>query len=88
MSLELRDRIVSSHRLGEGYQKMSAALKVPKNTVASIILNWKKFGTTKSLPRAGRMAKLSNQWRRALVMEVTKNPMVTLTELQSSSVEM
>ena len=37
LSVELRDRIVSRHRSGEGYQ-MSAALKVPKNTVASIIL--------------------------------------------------
>ena len=36
----------------------------------------------------GRPAKLSNRWRRALVREVTKNPMVTLKELQSSSVEM
>ena len=67
---------------------MSAALKVPKNTVASIILKWKKFGTTKTLPRGGCPAKLSNRGRRALVWEVTKNPMVTLTELQSSSVEM
>ena len=33
-------------------------------------------------------AKLSNWWRRALVREVTKNLMVTLTEFQSSSVEM
>ena len=88
MSVELRDRIVSRHRSGEGYQNISAALKVPKNTVASIILKWKKFGTTKTLPRAGRPAKLSNRGRRALVREVTKNPMVTLTELQSSSVEM
>ena len=53
--------IVSMHRSGEGYQKVSAALKVPENTVASIILNWKKFGTTKTLPRAGRPAKLSNR---------------------------
>ena len=30
------------------YQKMSAALKVPKNTGTSIILNGKKFGTTKT----------------------------------------
>uniref|UniRef100_A0AAZ3R014 Transposase Tc1-like domain-containing protein n=1 Tax=Oncorhynchus tshawytscha TaxID=74940 RepID=A0AAZ3R014_ONCTS len=67
---------------------MSAALKVPKNTVASIILKWKKFGTTKTLPRASRPVKRSNRGRRALVREVTKNPMVTLTELQSSSVEM
>ena len=58
-------------------------MKVPKNTLATIILKWKKFGTTKTLPRAGRRAKLSNRGRRALVSEVTKNPMVTLTELQS-----
>ena len=57
------------------------------NTVASIILKWKKFGTTKTLPRVGRLTKLSNQGRRALVREVTKNPLVTLTELQRSSVE-
>ena len=61
------------------------SIERPKNTVAS---KWKKFGTTKTLPRAGRPAKLSNRWRRALVREVTQNPMVTLTELHSSSVEM
>ena len=87
-SVEVRDRIVSRPRSGEGYQNISAALKVPKNTVASILLRWKKFGTTKTLPRAGCLAKLSNRGRRALVREVTKNLMVTLTELQSSSVEM
>ena len=53
LSIELRDRIVPRYRSGEGYQKMSAALKVPKNTVASIILKWKKFGTTKTLSRNG-----------------------------------
>jgi hypothetical protein len=63
-------------------------LKVPKNIVASMILRWKKFGTPKTLARAGCSTKLSNRGRRALVREVTKNPVVTLTELQSSSVEM
>ena len=62
---------------------MSAALKVRKNTVAFIVLKWKKLGTTKTLPRAGRLAKLSNWGRRALVKEVTKIPMVTLKELPS-----
>ena len=88
MSVELRHRIVSRHRSREGYQNIYAELKVPKNTVASIILKWKKLGTTNTLPRAGRPAKLTNEGRRTLVREVTKNPMVTLTELQSSSVEM
>jgi hypothetical protein len=65
---------VSRHKSGEGYQNISASLKVPKNTVVSIILKWKKFGNTN-----GRLAKLSNRGR-ALVREVTKNPMVVLTE--------
>ena len=82
MSIELLDRIVPRHRYGEGYQKMSAALKDPKNIVASIILKWKKFGNTNTLPRACHLAKLSN-WGRALVREVTKNPMVMLTEWPS-----
>ena len=80
LSVELRDRIVPMHRSGDGDQKMSATLKVPNNTVASIIVKWKKFRTTKTVFRAGRPAKLSNRGRRALVREVTKNSMVTLTE--------
>uniref|UniRef100_A0AAZ3SG61 Thyroglobulin n=1 Tax=Oncorhynchus tshawytscha TaxID=74940 RepID=A0AAZ3SG61_ONCTS len=34
----------------ERYQNISAALNVPKNSVDSTILKWKKFGTTKTLP--------------------------------------
>jgi hypothetical protein len=56
LTVELRDRIVSRHRSGEGYQNIYGALKVPKNTVASIIFKWKKFGTTKTFPRAGHPA--------------------------------
>ena len=52
LSVELWDRIVSRHRSGQGYQNIFAALKVPKNTVASIILKC-KFGTNKT-PWAGR----------------------------------
>ena len=71
-------RIVLKHRSGFGYQNNSAALKVHKNKEASIILEWKKFGNTKTIPRAGYPAKLSNRGRRSLVREVTKNPMATL----------
>ncbi len=85
---ELRDRIVARHRSGQGYKKISAALKVPKSTVASIILKWKTFGTTRTLPRAGRPAKLSYRGRRALVREVKKNPKITVAELQRCIREM
>ncbi|KAG2469659.1 TC1A transposase, partial [Polypterus senegalus] len=87
LSVDLRDRIVSRHESGECYRKISAALKVPMSTVASIIRKWKKFKTTRTLPRPGQPSKLSNRGRRALVREVTKNPLVTLSELQRSSVE-
>ena len=76
------------HRSGQGYKRISAALKVPKSTVASIILKWKKFGMTRTLPRPGRPAKLSNRGRRALVREVKKNPKITVAELQRCSREM
>ncbi len=69
-------------------KKKSAALKVPKSTVASIILKWKTFGTTRTLPRAGRPAKLSYRGRRALVREVKKNPKITVAELQRCIREM
>ncbi len=85
---ELRDRIVARHRSGQGYKKNSAALKVPKSTVASIILKWKTFGMTRTLPRAGRPAKLSYRGRRALVREVKKNPKITVAELQRCIREM
>jgi hypothetical protein len=52
------------------YKIPELTVHVRANTVASIILKWSKFGTTKTLPRVGR--------RRVLVREVTKNPMVTL----------
>uniref|UniRef100_A0A9J8CX97 Sleeping Beauty transposase HTH domain-containing protein n=1 Tax=Cyprinus carpio carpio TaxID=630221 RepID=A0A9J8CX97_CYPCA len=81
---ELRDRIVARHRSGQGYKKISAALK---STVDSIILKWKTFGTTRTLPRAGRPAKLSYRGRRALVREVKKNPKITVAELQRCSRE-
>ncbi len=71
LPVELRDRIVSRHRSGEGYKKC---------LVASIILKWKTFGTTRTLRRAGLPAKPSNWWR-ALSRLVTKNLMVTLVEL-------
>ena len=61
-----RHRIVSKHRSGEGYKNKSAALKVPKSTVTFIILKLKTFGSTGTLPRAGRLAKVSNWGEQAL----------------------
>lgn len=68
------------HRSGEGYKKIiSAALKVPKSTVAFIIHKWKKFGSPD---------KLNNRGRGAQVSEVTNKLMGHLcgeTSLQHST---
>ena len=81
MSVELRDRIVSRH------QNISAALKVPKNTVVSF-LNGRSLEPPTLFLELFARPNPSNRERRALVREVNKNLMVTLAELQSSSVEM
>ena len=88
LSIELRDRSMRRHRSGEGYKIIYRVLKVPKSTVSSIIRQWKEHGTTQTLPKAGRPTKLSNWARRNFVREVNKNPVTTLTKLQSSLAEM
>ena len=56
----------------------------PRTQWPPSFLNGRSFNSIsaewETLPRAGRPAKLSNQGRRALVREVTKNPKVTLWE--------
>ena len=88
LSIDLRDKIIRRQRSGEGYKTISRVLQVPKSTVSSIIRKWKEYVTTLTLPRADCLTKLSKRARRTLVREVTKNPMTTLTELQSSLAEM
>lgn len=48
---------------------------LPGAQMASIIVKWKKYGKTRSPPRAGPLAKLNNQTRRALVREVSMSPL-------------
>lgn len=69
---ELGGKIMSRHRSGEGYQRSSAELKVPKSTVTAIFLKWKKSGTT----------------RLFLELAGQPNLMVILAELQRSCLEM
>ena len=83
LSVDLRDRIVLRHRSGEGYRRNAAPLKIPVSTVAFNICKWKKFRTTRTLPRAGRPSTLSDRGRRAFVME---GPRTRWSLWQSSSI--
>jgi transposase len=88
LSVDLRDRIVMRHISVEGYKTMSRVFQVSKSTVVSIVGKLKKYGANQALPRVGYLSKLSNWARRTLAREVTKDPLTTLTELQSSLAEM
>ena len=62
-------------------------MNIPRSTIKSIIKKMKEHGATTNLPREGRLTKLTEQARRALIREATKRPKITLKELQSSTVE-
>ncbi|XP_061153210.1 uncharacterized protein LOC133166875 isoform X2 [Syngnathus typhle] len=77
-----RDLIVERYQSGEGYKRISKALNISWSTVKSVIVKWRKNGTTVPLPRTGRPSKIDEKTRRELVREAVKRPTATLKELQ------
>ena len=69
---------------GSDLQIKSAVLEFPKSTVGSIILQWKKSGPTRTQTDGSNWVICGGV--RALGTEVTKNLMVTSSELQRSCV--
>ena len=80
LSKDLQDKVVESHRSGDGCKNISKALNIPWSTVKTIIKKWKAYGATKTLPRSGSPSKLDDQARRRLIREATKRPMANLKE--------
>uniref|UniRef100_A0AAY5L3A7 Transposase Tc1-like domain-containing protein n=1 Tax=Esox lucius TaxID=8010 RepID=A0AAY5L3A7_ESOLU len=77
-----RDVIVERYQSGEGYKRISKALDIPWNTVKTVIIKWRKCGTTEILPRTGRPSKIDEKTIGKLVREASKRPTATLKELQ------
>ena len=59
LSEDLKRRIVAQHKDGQCYKKMANTLKLSRSTVAKIIQNFKRAGSTQNRPRVGRPKKLS-----------------------------
>ncbi len=74
MSQDLRKNIISLHKKGEGYKKISKALLISQNTVAKVVQTFKKDGTaTISQRRPGRLRKLTPRQERLLMRRVEEN---------------
>ncbi len=74
MSQDLRKKIISLHKKGEGYKKISKALLISQNTVAKMVQTFKKDGTaTISQRRPGRPRKLTPRQERLLMRRVEEN---------------
>ncbi len=74
MSQDLRKKIISLHKKGEGYKKISKALLISQNTVAKVVQTFKKDGTaTISQRRPGHPRKLTPRQERLLMRRVEEN---------------
>ncbi len=75
MSQDLRKKIISLHKKGEGYKKISKALLISQNTVAKVVQTFKKKNGTATLSqrRPGRPRKLTPHQERLLMRRVEEN---------------
>ncbi len=74
MSQDLRKKMISLHKKGEGYKKISKALLISQNTVAKVVQIFKKDGTaTISQRRPGRPRKLTPRQEHLLMRRVEEN---------------
>ncbi len=73
MSQDLRKKIISLHKKGEGYKKISKALLISQNTVAKVIQTFKKDGTaTISQRRPGLLMRRVEENRHTSSLQLSK----------------
>ncbi len=77
-----RNKIISLHKKGEGYKKISKALLISQNTVAKVVQTFKKYGTaTISQRHPGRPRKLTPRQERLLMRRVEENQQASSLQL-------
>ncbi len=82
MSQDLRKKIISLLKKGEGYKKISKALLISQNTVAKVVQTFKKYGTATIAQRCpGRPRKLTPHQERLLMRRVEENRHVSSLQL-------
>uniref|UniRef100_A0A8C5PJ22 Transposase n=1 Tax=Leptobrachium leishanense TaxID=445787 RepID=A0A8C5PJ22_9ANUR len=81
-SRKTREEVITLHRKGDGYKKISKMLNIPRETIGSIIRKFKAKGTVETLPGRGRKKMLTSTAVRYLKRRVEKSPRVTAEELR------
>ena len=84
ISEDLRLRIVDLHKAGKGYTSISNSIDVHQSTVREIVYQWRKFSTFATLPRSGRLAKMTARAQCRMLNEVKKNPRESAKDLRKS----
>ena len=67
LSEHLRSRIVDLHEAGKGYKSISKSLDVHVSMVRQIVYKWRKFSTVATLPRRGRLVKMTARAQRRML---------------------
>lgn len=80
----MRKNAIEIYQSGKGYKAISKALRLKRTTVRAIIHKWRIHDTVMSLPRSGRLTKMTPRVQRRLIQEVTKDPRTKSKELQAS----
>ncbi|KAM7419424.1 hypothetical protein PAMA_016511 [Pampus argenteus] len=84
-----RGTVIGCHLCKKSNREISALLNLPRSTVSSVILKWKRGGITTALPRSGRPHKLKEEDRQVLeqiaVGKCLSSVDAITTEFQSAS---
>uniref|UniRef100_A0A3Q4ARM2 tRNA-binding domain-containing protein n=1 Tax=Mola mola TaxID=94237 RepID=A0A3Q4ARM2_MOLML len=76
-----RGTVVGCYMCKKSVREISTLLDLPRSTVSSIILKWKRGGLTTTLPRSGRPHKLREEDRQLLEKVALENCLTSIAAL-------
>lgn len=81
----LRGKIVGCHMCNKSIREISTMLNLPRSTVISVLLRWKREGSTVALPRRGRPHKLAEEARQVLEGTAMESGLALPAKFQTAS---
>ncbi|TWW58757.1 hypothetical protein D4764_06G0002870 [Takifugu flavidus] len=81
----LRGTIVGCHMCNKSIREISTMLNLPRSTVVSVLLRWKREGSTVALPRSGRPHKLAEEGRQVLQGKAMESGRALPAEFKTAS---